>query len=512
VAIALILASEQAASHETSILVIPEAHHDTSRPLRDLIAQAGAPPLPLSAHSPIAARRWRPQSSMTLAPILQGQLLPKVGTTDLLNFDGIRAPAGSNIPADPNGAVGQTQFVEWANASYAIYDKATGVLQAGPFLGTQLWQGFGGNCETDNSNDGIVLYDKMAQVWVLARPTLDSTPYYYCIAVSTGPDATGAYNRYAWDMGLNTNDYPKLGIWPDAYYCSFNIVTPKPRSIGPEACAVDRQAMLDGQTAAMQCFQGYSSSDTTMLPADVDGSVYPALGEPEFFLDISAPASAHTLHLWKFHVDFVTPSQSIFTGPALISVEPFTEPCDAGYCIPQPSPGAPLASRSDRLMFRLAWRNLQGTEHLLVNHTVTPRSGAMISAVRWYDLINPSETASIFQQGSVASSTQDLFMGSIAMDKIGDIALGFSTSSASSNPAIWYTGRVPTDPLGELESAKLIIKGKGVETRIGWWGDYTSMSIDPEDDCTFWYTNAYFAVTGTQWNTRMASFKFPSCT
>ena len=218
------------------------------------------------------------------------------------------------------------------------------------------------------------------------------------------------------------------------------------------------------------------------------------------------------MNLFKFHVDFTTPTNSTFTGPTVIPVAAYTDACAAtGACIPQPSGGEVLDALGDRLMYRLAYRNYGSHESLVVNHSVKG-SGTTASAVRWYELRSPGSSPVVFQSGTVGAK-QAFWMGSIAMDKTGDIALGFSASSSTLDPSIAYVGRVPTDALGKMEAAKVVIKGTGVQTAsFNRWGDYSSMQIDPVDDCTFWYAQEYYKTTGSfNFDTRLASFKFTTC-
>jgi hypothetical protein len=241
----------------------------------------------------------------------------------------------------------------------------------------------------------------------------------------------------------------------------------------------------------------------SLLPSDVDGTTAPPAGEPNFFVEL---LDTSDLGLFKFHVDFSNPANSTFTGPTSIPVASYTE---AGN-IPQPSGGTALDSLGDRLMFRLAYRNFGDHEALVVNHSIV--AGSSVGA-RWYEVRSPNATPTLFQQGTFAPDSTYRWMGSIAMDLAGDIALGYSVSSSSVDPGIRYTGRTAGDPLGSMETEASIIAGGGVQNGgLARWGDYSSMSVDPIDDCTFWYTQEYIASTGSfNWSTQIASFKFPNC-
>src|SRR5207248_619427 len=299
---------------------------------------------------------------------------------------------------------------------------------------------------------------------------------------------------------------PKLAVWPNAYYWTANTFSGANTFLGANPCAVDRATMLSGGPANAICMQQNPSVDS-LLPADLDGTTPPPAGEPNFYLQMVAPSN---LNLFKFHVDFTTPANSTFTGPTAIPVAPFSEACGGGTCIPQPGTTQQLDSLSDRLMFRLAYRNFGDHESLVVNHSVMAGNSV---GVRWYEIRSPNVTPTVFQQGTFSPDSQYRWMGSIAMDQSGDIAVGYSASSSSNFPAVRYTGRVPSDPAGTMESENSIIEGTGSQTKgLSRWGDYSSMSVDPADDCTFWYTNEYLTTNGSfNWKTRIGSFKFTSC-
>jgi hypothetical protein len=499
--------------------VIREEKHDLSPPLRDIeppFTQSGPPrEIPLRPTHPSGTSLATPTR---VDSVLQKSPSPSVAVTVGNSFDGVGAgfvgPQGAftvnPAPPDPNGAVGTTQFVEWVNTSFAVFDKTTGTVLYGPALGSTLWTGFGAPCETTDDGDGIAQYDKAANRWVIMQPIFES-PYIVCLAVSTTSDAAGTYNRYAFSMP-NFPDYPKLGIWPDGYYMSFNIFRGNTNTfIGGRACAMDRSAMLAGAAATQVCFQ-LSSSFGSLLPSDLDGATPAPAGSPNYFLNFGT----NSLNLWKFHVDFQTPSNSSLTGPTNIPVAAFNEACGGGTCIPQSGTTQQLDSLADRLMYRLAYRNFPLAspphESLVVNHSVNPGSGN--SGIRWYELRNPGGTPTVYQQGTFAPDSDYRWMGSIAMDKIGDMLVGYSDSSSSIHPGIRYTGRAVTDLLNTMQSeSSFIFAGGGSQTaKLSRWGDYSSMSIDPVDDCTFWYTQEYLQNDGTfNWSTRVSSASFPSC-
>lgn len=486
-------------------------NHDVSPPLRDI----ARPPQPRAIREAEPARRLPVQFSPVQQEdsVVQRMAGPLVGTTPGLNFAGVGNGdygfAPDAAPPDTNLAVGATQVVQWVNESYAVFNKSTGALVLGPVAGNSVWAGFGGGCQTNNDGDVIVQYDKINNRWILTQFSVSTTPYLQCVAVSTTSDATGTYNRYSFNYGNSQfPDYPKLGVWPDAYYISFNMFTNN--FTGAQVCAYDASAMRNGAAATQVCFH-LSSAYGGLLPSDLDGSTLPPAGSPNFFLNFGT----NSLNLWKFHVDFGTPGNSTLTGPTNIPVAAFAAACNGGVCIPQPGTSQKLDSLGDRLMYRLAYRNFGTYQSLVVNHSVSGsgRGKNQTVGVRWYELRSPNGTPTIFQQGTFSPDSTYRWMGSIAMDKLGDMALGYSASSGSVFPSIRYTGRLATDTLGTMQSENSIQAGAGSQLKnLNRWGDYSAMAIDPGDDCTFWYTNQYQKSSGTfNWSTRIASFKFPSC-
>jgi uncharacterized repeat protein (TIGR01451 family) len=500
--------------------VEPELKHDVSPPLRELVKAAQTSPSTQQEAEEVRPiplpPGFKPASEPDLALQRTTAAAPaELGPTLGLNFEGL----GSGFPdffvnvapPDPNGAVGLTQYVQWVNLSFAVFDKATGnVLPNFPTPGNTLWIGFGNGCETNNDGDPIVTYDKLADRWIFTQLEVSTTPFLQCVAVSTAPDATGTYNRYSFTYS-NFNDYPKLAVWPDAYYITFNLFSGN-TFLGADACAYDRNAMLNGLTASQVCFPQASTSGS-LLPADVDGRVPPPAGEPNFVLGFDV----NSLTLYKFHVDFATPANSTFTGPTAIPVSPFTPvPFDCNGvrgCVPQGNTPTTLDALGDRLMYRLAYRNFGDHESLVVNHSVVADTVNLNTGVRWYEIQNPNGTPTVAQQSTFAPDSNYRWMGSIAMDVSGDMALGYSVSSATASPSIAFTGRIASGPAGTLQTeTPLSLPSTASQEGLVRWGDYSAMQVDPVDDCTFWYTAEYLQFAGAfNWNTRIANFKYPSC-
>ena len=508
-----------------SVLTNPEVNYavqsDISPPLRDMAA-ALSPQTPqaLPVRHPKLQQLTVQQSQQPSADgAMQTSVLPLVNASVNLNLlglgNGFPNYTVPDAPSDVNLAVGDTQVLQWVNVSYAVFDKTSGAIVLGATPGNAFWSGFGGLCQSDNSGDPIAQWDKIAHRWVVVQNTFQGG-YQTCVAVSTTPDATGSYYRFAFPQN-GFPDYPKWGIMADAYYQSQNNFGPSGASyVGVHACAYERAKLLVGDSTAKQiCFQT-GTFDDSMLPGDLDSAgTLPPSGQAEVFLG-SIDNGTPTIYQYLFHVDFTTPSNSTFMGAGgtipVPGVASFSLACNGGTCIPQRGVTDLLDSLGDRLMYRLAYRNFGGHQTWLVSHSVTAGSSV---GERWYEFRAPeSSTAlSTYQQGTFAPDSNYRWMGSIAMDSSQDIALGYSVSGAGLYPSISYTGRTTADPLGTMETEASIVSGTGSQTGTsGRWGDYTSMALDAGDDCTFWYTNQYYTLTASfDWSTRLASLKFNGC-
>jgi hypothetical protein len=439
------------------------------------------------------------------------------------NFDGLGKGIPGFIvvsaPPDAHGAVGSTQYVQIVNGSaFAVYNKATGALVMGPAATNSLWAGFGGKCENSNDGDPIVNFDAIAQRWVITQFAITprAAPFFECVAVSQTADATGGYFRYAFQYN-EFPDYPKFAVHPDAYYFTFNMFNPAGSAfIGARACAYDRARMLQGLAATQQCFSLPAGSDYSLLPSDPDGSSPVAAGSPNYMVSLRRDNNT-ALSLYKFRANFVNPALTSFTGPTLIPVAPYTQLCSGdGICVPQPSTTTQLDALGDRMMSRLSYRRYpDGRESLVTNHSIS-------TGLRWYEIRNPgAATPVLFQQGTYAPSADTRWMGAMAQDKNGNFLVGYSASSNFLQPSLRVAARAATDAVGTLGVENTIITGTGVQTTffdgvkdapLSRWGDYSSMTVDPVDNCTFWFTGEYLKADGSfNWNTRIASVKLAGC-
>ena len=501
-------------------------HHDTTRlPLREMFERGGRPPVARGGRDfepgkPEPVGNTNPSGIDPLversvgSPSSFGE--PKASTNGTPVDPSFRV-----APPDTTGDVGPNHYVQWVNLRYAVYtltrdvsNNITGFnLVAGfPKNGNVVWQGFGGRCESDNDGDPIVQYDQLADRWILTQFAVSATPYTQCVAVSTGPDPTGTYNRYSYSFNRDFNDYPKLSVWPDAYYITYNMFKSGHSFSGNKVCALERDKMLIGASARQLCAQT-SSSNASLEPSDLEGTVLPPAGTPNLLLSMTSTA----VNFWRFAVNW-TSGTGTLTGPTPIAgVAAFSRTCGGGTCIPQPGTSQQLDSLADRLMYRLSYRNLGTREALVINHSVASGGG---SGIRWYELQNvtgqtmASATPVLRQQGTFAPTSDFRWMGSAAMDKTGGIAVGYSISNSSSiQPSIRYAYRGPLDPLGTLGNETSILVGTGSQTpTLARWGDYSTINVDPVDGCTMVFTTEYLPSNGNfNWATYIYTFKLSTC-
>jgi hypothetical protein len=464
-------------------------------------------------------------------PVVQ-RVMGNIGIPEpIISFDGNSNLCGC-APPDPNGAVGPNNVVTMANLHFQIFDKSGNSL-FGPAANNTLWSGFGGDCETDNAGDPVVIYDQLADRWLLTQFTGSGPTFFECVALSQTNDPTGAYFRWAISTGSNFPDYPKAGMWPDAYYFSTREFLNGNTFVGVGAYALDRaQALAGDPNPTIVGFlappnPAYVVGDG-LLPSDLDGMTPPPVGSPNFFVgsqDDNGPYGAPSdgLTFWKFHYDPVTPGNSTFMMTTTLPTQPFNSIlglCGGSRaCIPQPDTSNKIdhLGYRQRPLFRLAYRNFGDHESLVTNQSVSAGTGpnGEVSGIRWWELRDPDGSPVIFQEGTYAPGLTDgihRWMGSIAMNSLGDIALGFSASNGSNPalfPSVFYTARHDGDPPGEMTLGEgSVLCGTGSQTGGGnRWGDYTAIVVDPTDDMTFWYINEYVPTTSERgWRLRIGAF------
>lgn len=423
-----------------------------------------------------------------------------------LRFDGTANPraCGGCSPPDTIGDVGPNHYVQMVNATkVAIFNKSGRRLLDRPFDLGDLWPT--GAC-ADNFGDPVVVYDGMADRWLLSQFAARN---HLCFAISRTADPLGGYHLFRFDTG-EFPDYFKVGAWPGAYYVSANEST-------YTAYAFDRAKMLAGDRSAS--YVKFSGQTNFLLPADVDGQPPgsdSAGGLFYTFKDNGFHGGADRIELFRLKPDFDTPAASTFTGKS-IPIAPFTYTVCGFFnfeCIRQRDTAQRVDAVSEWPMHRFVYRRFANHRTLLGNFTVGGGNGQVGAAIRWFELRNSGDGWTLFQQGThdPPAESRDRFMGSIAMDGEGNIALGYSISNSGMFPGVRYATRSPRDPLGTLQPERTLQAGAGSQTASDRWGDYSAMVVDPVTDCQFWYTNEFYKQTQpSNWKTTVGAFTVPGC-
>ncbi len=433
--------------------------------------------------------------------------------TLLLNYNG-QGFSGVN-PPDTIGDVGPGHYIQMINNSSSsrvtIYNKNSGAVLAGPVILGNLAPS-GDPCRSNGSGDPIVLHDQLANRWLLSEFTIPGTNL--CVYISQTADPTGAYYFYRF-QAPSFPDYPKYSIWPDAYYLSTN------EASGPAAYALDRSRMLSGLSATFQRRTAPSLSGfgfQALTPADLDGSTAPPSGTPGLFMrhrdtEVHGPSGMpgnDLLEVWAFTTNWSSPASSSFSKIADIQVAEFDSALcglSSYECIPQPGTNVRLDPLREVVMWRLSYRNF-GSRQVLVGNFATD-VGSDRAGVRWFELRKTSGNWSLFQEGTYAPGSLSRWMGGIAMDRAGNIALGYNVGNSSTYPGLRYVGRLATDSAGTMPRGEYTIVNGSAANASNRYGDYSSMNIDPADDCTFWFTGQW--NDASQWKTRIAKLKFDQC-
>ncbi len=540
---AAVLLTSGAYAASTTPEIMHAARFDVSPPMRDMIRD-----LPQTATLPETSSGYIPNIFIkpegrvnTWQPT--GTPAPALG----VSFNGIGNPTacGSCIPPDTNGDVSDQHFIQWVNLKWAIYDKTTGAVVQAPTAGNSFFAGFGGKCQTSNSGDPIALWDAQAERWVMSQ-FVTSAPYAQCVAVSVTSDPLGAYYRYEFNWP-NFGDYPHMGIWTeethrqDAYLLTTHEFTSSSSFLGAALIAMERNKMLVGDpSAAMVRFPGFDAYG--VQPIHLIGPKEAPGGSCPTFVHFDLAASNY--QFWDMCLDWTTPASSTISTPNTVDSDPFFPFFDS---VPTPAGAANyLDSFGSNTMYRATARAFAKDAptriSLVLNHVV--QGSDLQAGIKWVQFnlkpaFEPAEVIDrIFQdgfddapppvvfpqtvmtkqrvdEGTYAPDSDHRWMGGIAIDASGNIGLGFSKSSATLNPQVQYTARRATDAPGTMRDEQTCTAGiaNGAQTdSAGRWGDYSSMSVDPVDQCTFYFTTEYYATSSSRnFSTRICSFKFPDC-
>lgn len=492
-----------------------------------------------------------------------------------VGFEGPHGTATVRNPSDNSLAVGPNHVFQIVNTRMAIFTKKgkqyaqTGKALYGPVPTNTFFKGFGGACEATNNGDAVVRYDQLADRWLVVMPTFrrgavradqpqpghsgelaqvsvpgkkdqpgpavrlfspaiqvnqppqprgqppapgPQGPYSMCYAISVGPDPFGPYYRYEFLRALFP-DYPRPAIWPDGYYI--------PTSTGDEviqkhACVADRAKMLKGEPATEQCV--IIDGANFLNNADIDGRGLPPPGAPNIMMaaggtQLKKIMEDDRIFVWKFHVDWNNPANTKVTGPEKIAVAPYHYLCDGQLtnCVPQPGTDRRLDAQGDKIMARLVYRKIGKRESIVAVHSVNTSAGG--GGVRWYEFrIQKDRSVSLYQQGTYAPEGFYRWMASPAIDKKGNIGIGYSFGGTSNFAGQRFAARLRNDPLGQLTLHEtVLVEGQAAQTSTLRWEDYTQTAMDPSDDCTIWYVGDYFKKDATSYTSRIGAFRLPGC-
>jgi hypothetical protein len=519
-----------------------DTHHDTSEPLRNIT--------PIPASRTIGRVEFHPPQSASQrvsklpsnaaaanpAPVSSDtgvNIIPVMNEAGLgLFFTGPQGPfTPPGAISDATGAVGTTQYLQWVDDSFAIFDKASGNVLYGPAAGNTIWSGFGGACQNDNDGQPTVNFDKLANRWVVSQYAMSSgVPYLQCVAVSTTNDATGAWYRYSFVMGGGSdsrgnytpgwiNQNAKLGVWPDAYYMVFDMYGGATFE-GEKFCALQRAYLIAGNQGAFQC---------VMLPpqyfgvvvSDLDGLTPPPAGAPAYFA--TEDPYQFAIDIWKFSVDWNNFQNTTLSLPIPLSDSNPIPSCSSssfiGLCIPQPGTSQLLDSLGGRLVGRMPYRNYGSRQSLFLTETsgaaVTPPQGPpAATGITFLEMqIGSNGGITFYQGGTFAPDTSNFrFLPSIASDLAGNVAVAYNLSSPQTYPSQLFASRAFGDPLNTLGNETLLNPGNASQTTTSVWDYRASLTVDPVDDCTYWYTQQYIPYAGaTLWVTVIAGQYLAGC-
>ena len=492
-------------------------------------------------------------------------------------FEGPQGTAALRNPSDNSLAVGPNHVVQTVNSRMAIFTKKgsrhqeTGRVLYGPVNTNNVFRGFSGTCEARNNGDAVVRYDQLANRWLIVMPifsraaeradqppvwtaraqayespigvanqpngsamlyqpppaapvapvapvALAKGPYSICYALSVSEDPLGAYYRYEFLRPLFP-DYPRPAIWPDGYYV--------PSSTGDEviekhACVVERSAMLEGRPAREQCFV---INDVNFLNnADLDGTQLPPRGAPNVMMaaggtQLKKVFEDDAILTWKIFTNWVDASKSRLEGPERIAVAPYRYLCDGQLtnCVPQPGVERRLDAQGDKIMSRLVYRRIGNQQSIVGVHSINTSAGG--GGVRWYEFrVDGAGAVKLYQQGtyapaSPASPASFRWMASPAIDKTGNIGIGYSYGDAMNFAGQRFAARRAGDPLGQLTTREaILVQGEAAQTSTLRWQDYTQTAIDPSDDCTMWYVGDYLKKDAPTYSTKIGAFRLSGCT
>ena len=486
----------------------------------------------------------------------------------------LRSPSDNSVAVGPDHVVATVNSRMAIFTKAGTRFRETGRPLYGPVNTNNVFKGFGGQCEALNNGDAVVRYDQLAGRWLIVMPLFrrgpvrpdqppewsdrqtaylsppgvkdqpgapvplyqpppsppqppggrgarsggpgseppPKGPYSMCYAVSTGADPLGPYYRYEFLRPLFP-DYPRPAVWPDGYYV--------PTSTGDDViqkhtCVVDRSRMLRGEPATEQCFvvDGVNFHNN----ADLDGRDAPRRGTPNIVMATGGTQLKHVLeddgvYVWLFAVDWKDPAKTKLTGPEKIAVAPYRYLCGGQltHCVPQPGIERRLDAQGDKIMARLVYRKLRDRDVMVAVHSVNTSAGG--GGVRWYEFkVDPPGRVVLHQQGTYAPDALFRWMASPAIDRAGNIGIGYSFGGTPHFVGQRFAGRLASDPPGVLTLREtVLVEGEAAQQNTMRWEDYTQTAMDPSDDCTIWYVGGYLRKGATSYSSRIGAFRMPGC-
>lgn len=479
---------------------------------------------------PIPAPPPAPEIGAAGAAVEQTEQGTRAAIEAQVSFDGLGyGSTGGRGGIDLSVAAGKDHIFEILNGSMAVFTKkgkkydTSGKLLYGPVPNNTVFAGFGVRCGVSNNSDAVVRYDQLADRWLIVVPVFTRPPdnpqgpYAMCYAVSATPDPLGLYYRYEFERPLFP-DYPRPAVWPDGYYNPTStsddplpgIVTQK------HECIADRNKMLKGLPATEQCV--VIDGAVFLLNSDVDGKRPPPRGAPNIMMSTGGTQLLKIfeddgIYFYKVHVDWSDASKTTVSPPQKIAVAPYHYLCDGqlSNCASQPGTNRRLDSQGDKLIQRLAYRNFGDHESILAEHSVA--TAAHGGGVRWYEFrLNKQRDPELYQQSTYAPGGFYRWLASMAMDRKGDIGMGYSFGGDPDYPGQRFAARKDGDPKGRLTFHESVLaEGQASQTGSLRWEDYTNIAVDPSDDCTFWFVGNYLKKDATSSTTRIGSFLIPGC-
>lgn len=487
----------------------------------------------------------------------------------------LRNPSDNSIAVGPDNIVVTVNSRMAIFTKKGHKFNATGKVLYGPVNTNNVFKGFGGQCETSNNGDAVVRYDQLANRWLIVMPLFrrgpvradqpaewkagdraylsppgvagqpgraaklyqppppdpatemaershrhleprdgeagPQGPYSVCYAISTGPDPLGSYYRYEFLRPLFP-DYPRPAVWRDGYYVT---TSSGDAVIQKQACVVDRARMLKGEATTEQCF--IIDGVNFLNAGDIDGKKMPPGGAPDVIMAAGGTQLKDILedngvYYWNFHVDWKHPERSRLSGPTKITVAPYHYLCGGQLtnCVPQPGSERRLDAQGDKIMSRLVYRRIGDRESIVAVHSVNTLAGG--GGVRWYEFrVNKNRAVLLYQQGTYAPDKFYRWMASPAMDRFGNIGIGYSFGGSPNFAGQRFAGREANDPLGELTMGETVLVDGEASQNAERWEDYAQTAVDPTDDCTVWYVGDYLKKDATSYSSRIGAFRMPRC-